>query len=357
MARRNPGEILFTTAGPNIRPNPPRAVSITWDAGGEEFRVRVVGNSREDYFTNDYDDAVGTAKVMAQGGEVSDKTPKSKRPKSNPRKRNPPTAYRTVLVDAAGNERKSLGSFLSLSLTVAKQSAEALVQAHGGRAVIYPADARGRATSTRPAATVPPMKKNGAGSGLTPGKTLAIRGVTYTVHAVRPDHVVVARGSKSGDGDDMYAVHATTLPALRAELTASENARLRMNGRKRRNGAATSADPVAARELELYIENEAALVGPGNTIGQAIMRNLAGKILRGTYDRTKSWKAWSHLVDEGAKRYTREFGEGKGYGAFTAATRRMVAVSLAEVFEAEIESGGLNAAELAGVKSNPRKRR
>ena len=125
---------------------------------------------------------------------------------------------------------------------------------------------------------------------------------------------------------------------------------------KRANGAATSADPVAARELELYIENEAALVGPGNTIGQAVMRNLAGKILRGTYDRTKAWKAWSHLVDEGARRYTREFGEGKGYGAFNAATRRMVAVELAEVFEREIEAGGLDAAELAGVKTNGRRR-
>ena len=86
------------------------------------------------------------------------------------------------------------------------------------------------------------------------------------------------------------------------------------------------------------------------------MRNLAGKILRGTYDRSKAWKAWSHLVDEGARRYTREFGEGKGYGAFNAATRRMVAVNLSEVFEREIEAGGLSASELAGVKTNGRRR-
>lgn len=214
MARRNPGEILFTTAGPNIRPNPPRAVSITWDAGGEEFRVRVVGNSREDYFTDDYADAVATAKIMAQGGDVSDKTPKSKRPKSNPRK----------------------------------------------------------------------------------------------------------------------------APA------------------KRTNGAKSVADPVAARELELYIENEYALVGAANSIGKAVMKNLAQKMSRGTYDSTKAWKGWMYLVDEGAKRYNREFGTKFGTGAFNKATREMVAVRLAEVFESEVKSGTINVAELIG-KANPARRK
>lgn len=214
MARHNPGEILFTTAGPNIRPNPPRAVSITWDAGGEEFRVRVVGNSREDYFTNDYDDAVATAKVMAQGGEVSDKTPKSKRPKSNPRK----------------------------------------------------------------------------------------------------------------------------------------------SATKRTNSAKSVADPVGARELELYIENEYALVGAANSIGKAVMKNLAQKMARGTYDATKAWKGWMYLVDEGAKRYNREFGTKFGTGAFNKATREMVAVRLAEVFESEVKSGTINVSELIG-KANPARRK
>jgi hypothetical protein len=125
---------------------------------------------------------------------------------------------------------------------------------------------------------------------------------------------------------------------------------------KRTNGAKSVADPVAARELELYIENEYALVGAANSIGQSVMKNLAAKMLRGTYDATKAWKGWMFLVDEGAKRYNREFGTQSGVGVFNKATREMVAVRLAEVFEAEVKAGAIDPAALVG-KANPRKRK
>lgn len=123
---------------------------------------------------------------------------------------------------------------------------------------------------------------------------------------------------------------------------------------RRMNGAKTVADPVAARELELYIENEGALVAAANSMGRMIMRNLAGMITRGTYDSTKAWKAWMPLADEGAKRYTREYGDRFGT-VFNKATREMVANRLAEAFESEVRTGAINLATLLAPRANRRR--
>ena len=116
---------------------------------------------------------------------------------------------------------------------------------------------------------------------------------------------------------------------------------------KRRKNTRKPADPVAARELELYIENEFALVGAANSQGRMIMRNLAQKMLRGTYDSTKAWKIWMYLADEGARRYNREFGTRVGMGSFDKPTREMVAHALSEAFESEVKSGALDVRKLA----------
>lgn len=130
---------------------------------------------------------------------------------------------------------------------------------------------------------------------------------------------------------------------------------IRKNARKpalppmRNNGSRSVVDTVAARELELYIENERNLVGPGNTMGANIMRMLAGRIVRGTYDSTKAWKAWSPLVTEGAKRYKREHGPLNA----SKATRDAVATRLSEAFEAEVRVGALDPMKLLGARNNP----
>jgi hypothetical protein len=64
----------------------------------------------------------------------------------------------------------------------------------------------------------------------------------------------------------------------------------------------------------------------------------------------------SPLADEGAKRYTREYGDRFGTG-FNKATREMVANSLAEAFESDVRLGAIDPEALVGVASNPRKRR
>jgi hypothetical protein len=114
----------------------------------------------------------------------------------------------------------------------------------------------------------------------------------------------------------------------------------------RNNGSRSTVDPVAARELELYIENEANLVGPGNSLGANIMRMLAGRIVRGTYDSTKAWRAWVPLTTEGAKRYKREIGPINA----SKATRDAVATRLSEAFESEVRSGGIDPMKLLGKR-------
>jgi hypothetical protein len=147
---------------------------------------------------------------------------------------------------------------------------------------------------------------------------------------------------------------ASNLLARTLEKSGLSVTRVGFNPR-RMNGAKTVADPVAARELELYIENESALVAAPNSMGRMIMRNLAGMIARGTYDSTKAWKAWMPLADEGAKRYTREYGDRFGT-TFSKATREMVANALAEAFESEVRTGAINLSTLLAPRANPRTR-
>jgi hypothetical protein len=73
---------------------------------------------------------------------------------------------------------------------------------------------------------------------------------------------------------------------------------------------------------------------------------LAARIVRGTYDNTKAWKAWSPLVAEGAKRYKREIGSLNA----SKATRDAVATRLSEAFEGAVRSGALNPMKLLGAR-------
>lgn len=104
-----------------------------------------------------------------------------------------------------------------------------------------------------------------------------------------------------------------------------------------RNGRTSTVDEVALRELDLYIANTYELVGAPNSIGKSIDVNLRRKLEKGTYDSALAPKAWLHLADEGAKRYTREFGSDSPI--FNAATRRALAESLARAWEEENGAG------------------
>lgn len=64
-------------------------------------------------------------------------------------------------------------------------------------------------------------------------------------------------------------------------------------------------DTVALRELELFIQQDAALY---RQQGTAIEANLTRKVQKGTYDHSKAWKLWLYYVDNGARRYVKEYG-------------------------------------------------
>jgi hypothetical protein len=101
------------------------------------------------------------------------------------------------------------------------------------------------------------------------------------------------------------------------------------------NARGSVANEHHVRELSLYIENEYSLVGAPNSRGKAIHENLTRKVKSGKYDKALAPKAWQYLIDDGAKKYTKEYGDGNGFGVFTAADRRQVAEEYARAWEEE----------------------
>jgi len=98
-------------------------------------------------------------------------------------------------------------------------------------------------------------------------------------------------------------------------------------------------DVDAARELELYIDNDRRF-SPQSPKGQgrAVALNLLRKMRRGTYDHSKAPRAWQYVVDNAARAYVREFG-GDLRTIFPATTRRYVAYEMANEFASAAERG------------------
>ena len=65
---------------------------------------------------------------------------------------------------------------------------------------------------------------------------------------------------------------------------------------------------------------------------QPIVKNLAKKIVKGVYDKTLAVKLWKYLADDGAKKYTKEWGL-----KFSVADRTDAAKQLQRYFEDEVQ--------------------
>jgi len=91
----------------------------------------------------------------------------------------------------------------------------------------------------------------------------------------------------------------------------------------------------AARELELYIDNDGDL---DRRTASSIRKNLATKAAKGVYQHDIAVKAFEHLAEAGAKKYAEEFG-GVWNRVFSPADRRACAASLTAYFEAELRLG------------------
>ena len=96
-------------------------------------------------------------------------------------------------------------------------------------------------------------------------------------------------------------------------------------------------DQAAAHELELYIDNDADLY---RQQGEPILRNLANKAAQGKYDHAKAVKLYMYLMDNGAKKYAKEFASPSEWNRiFSVPTRKHVAEIFAHNFETEYKYG------------------
>ena len=92
------------------------------------------------------------------------------------------------------------------------------------------------------------------------------------------------------------------------------------------------------RELEIFIDNDQQLYRQQHL---SIIKNLMTKRAQGKYDSKLAAKLYMYLVDNGAKKYVKEFGsKGDNWNKmFDKPTRMNVATALVKSFEAEAESG------------------
>jgi len=102
------------------------------------------------------------------------------------------------------------------------------------------------------------------------------------------------------------------------------------------NARGTTADANAVRELSLYIENDFALIGAPNSKGKSIDGNLRKKVAAGKYDPKLAPTLWGYLIEDGARKYAKEYATpGDWAQMFNAATRKQVAEDFARAWEAE----------------------
>ena len=92
-------------------------------------------------------------------------------------------------------------------------------------------------------------------------------------------------------------------------------------------------DAHAARELKLYIEDDKDLYRQQIV---PIIKNVQRKMKSGKYEHTQAPKLWLYLVDNGAKKYVKEFG-GDVKRDFPKDLRLSIANEFANEYKAEIE--------------------
>lgn len=98
------------------------------------------------------------------------------------------------------------------------------------------------------------------------------------------------------------------------------------------------SDPDAAREMELYGDNDSQLYFQ---MRRPILVNLGKKYKKGTYDVTKAAKLWRYYIDAVMKKYNKEFG-GRGdkwYDLLSTHDRQLLAMEYAVNTKAEFDLG------------------
>jgi hypothetical protein len=102
-----------------------------------------------------------------------------------------------------------------------------------------------------------------------------------------------------------------------------------LSGSRRRSRRGLSG-PDEVRELHLFCDNDGDLYRQQR---QPIEKNLQKKMAKGVFDKTKAVKLWGHLADSCAKKYAKQFGDGREWHKmFSTADRREVAKAFNESF-------------------------
>lgn len=154
-----------------------------------------------------------------------------------------------------------------------------------------------------------------------------------------------------------YGAFRILVGSVNAEVVRSPRANgVRRNIFTFNNPPSGPADESAARELELYIDNDADLHRQQFV---PIVKNLMLKRRKGIYDREKAVKLFMYLMESGAKKYVREFVQSSTPGSippkidtvFNKNTRLLAARRFRDSFETEAELGNYD--RMIGPVSNP----
>lgn len=98
------------------------------------------------------------------------------------------------------------------------------------------------------------------------------------------------------------------------------------------------SDPNAAREIELYAENDGDLYRQQR---RPILINLTKKYKKGTYDVQKALKLWRYFIDSAMKKYNKEFGSrgDKWFDLLSTSDRQLLAEKWAKETKEEFDLG------------------
>ncbi len=101
-----------------------------------------------------------------------------------------------------------------------------------------------------------------------------------------------------------------------------------------------TGDQEAVNELKLYIQNDSDLY---NQHYFPIIKNYSKKMKKGIYDHNLAVKGFMYLVEDGAKKYAKEYGLSiqDWKNIFSKVVRERVAEELAQKFEQDYESGAI----------------
>jgi len=100
----------------------------------------------------------------------------------------------------------------------------------------------------------------------------------------------------------------------------------------------TYKDPVAAREISLYADNDYQLY---NQRKVPILKNLGKKYKKGTFDIDRAADLWRYYIDAAMQKYHKEFGSrgDKWYELLSPSDRQLLALEYAKETKTEFDNG------------------